>query len=161
MTLKHRVTTTAELRGIAAVAIDALRGLMERRTFTRGRSAVHAHEQFAEANSVVLRWIREDADWPNPSHWYDRRELYRAYKRWDGEYGGGRPLGSNKFYARLRQVEHMHEIRRQGLHGFVGLLLRRDIAYGHAVTAGPDLDDPVAESEIATEQQAFDLGKLD
>jgi len=139
-TLKDRLSTTGELRGIAAKAIEALRALMSRREFSHGAAAAAAHEQFAVINNKVLEWIAEACDYPNHIKWYDRRELYKAYKRWDAEYGGGRPLGSKRFYALLRQVEGMREVLHDGWHGFYGLMLRSDIAYGHAIRLEPEVE---------------------
>lgn len=130
-TLKDRLTSTQELRGVAAHGVAALRVLMGRRAFSHGAAALAAHEQFRVINNKVLEWIAETCDYPNPSKWYDRRELYKAYKRWDADYGGGRPLGSKRFYALLRQVEGMREVLHDGWHGFYGVRLKVDIAYGH------------------------------
>jgi len=158
-TLKDRLTTTAELRGVAAHAVAALRVLMSRREFSHGAAAAAAHEQFRVINNKVLEWIAETCDYPNPTKWYDRRDLYKAYKRWDAEYGGGRPLGSKRFYGLLRQVEGMRETRHDGQFGFRGLRLRLDIAYGVALDGrdtdgGQDYSAPV----LPPDDNQLDLG---
>lgn len=125
-TLKRRLSDPGELQGIAVLAVAALRALMVRRRFDRGESAMLVHEEFAQRSNKVLAWVTECA-YADPSSWYERSTLLRAFRMWDAhENPGGRAMGSQTFYERLRNVRGVRDAKRQGTRGFAGLRLTTD-----------------------------------
>lgn len=138
-TLKARLTTQANLRGVAARAVDALRGLMLRREFVRGEAALSAHQRFAERSNKVLQWLHdiEACVYPDPSAWYKSKDLYMAFRAWDQrEDPGSRGMGKHSFLAKLRQAPGMREVRSNGYPGFRGVRLSSDIAFGQVIEIG-------------------------
>lgn len=128
-TLKERLIRTDSLRGIAAHAIDALRTLMARGEFSRGDAAVRAHLEFRMKNNKVLAWVNDEAELM-PGRFYGRQDLLHAFRRWDVHNNpAARPMGSNTFYERLRQIEGIREAKIKGNRGFYGLFLHRDMEY--------------------------------
>lgn len=101
--LSDRLTTKAELAGIAAKAVPALRRLMARRRFEAPASAVEATEEFTRRVDQVRTWVAECCD-VSPDHpWVNRTELYAAYKQW-ADRDGHRPVKASEFYDRLDSI---------------------------------------------------------
>lgn len=132
--LKRRLVAPECLEGIAVKAVWALRLLMERGDFDRGVSAERAHTEFAQRNNKLLAWIDDDMYF-NPEKFHKRRDLLMWFRAWDAhENPAGRPMGSQTFYERLRQVSGLREAKRQGERGFIGLGAKREVEW-------VDLDD--------------------
>lgn len=124
--LAARLTTPDELAGIAVRAVAALRALMARGRFVRGESADAVHAAFAQRNNKLLGWI-DDLAYADPSSWYDRGVLLRSFRIWDAiENPGGRAMGAQTFYERLRNVPGVREAKIKGVRGFRGLRLNTD-----------------------------------
>lgn len=124
--LAARLSAPDELSGIAVRAVYALRGLMARREFVRGVSADAIHRAFAQRNNKLLGWIEDEA-YADPSSWYDRGTLLRAFRSWDSaENPSGRAIAAQTFYERLRNVPGIREAKIKGTRGFRGLRLNRD-----------------------------------
>lgn len=134
-TLKARLTTMANLRGVAAAGIRALRELMARGEFTRGEAAAAAHQQFAERSNKVLAWLNSEACvYPDSTRWYKAKDLYTAYRIWDrAEDPEAKILGKHGFLAKLRQAPGMREVKRDGYPGFTGVRLAMDVAFGQVI----------------------------
>jgi P4 family phage/plasmid primase-like protien len=110
-----------ELPGIAVLAVDGLRRLMDRGRFDRPASVADALDAFAADVDQVRAWINErcvrDGD-----AWTERGTLHTAYKSWAVENDRG-VLGAGTFYDRL-EVAGWRPSKRSGTRGFVGLRIR-------------------------------------
>lgn len=143
--LKARLTTPESLEGIASRAAGALRALMARGSFIHGAAAVRVHEEFAQKSNKVLLWLDETAT-RDPTSWYDRRELLKAFRMWDAfENPSSRAMGSQTFYERMRAIPWVREATRQGVRGFAGFRKLADIAWGTVIGEEPP------DTEIAPE----------
>lgn len=138
-TLRHELTRPECLAGIAFKAVAALRELMAAGDFDHGESAVAAHQRFARKSNKVLMWMHETGHM-DPTGWYPKSELWRAFHRWDLE-EGGHTIGRNGFYERLAQVPGMAERRRVGRDGFIGFRLNADTAFGGVLDFTDTSDD--------------------
>jgi putative DNA primase/helicase len=110
----------AELPGIAAKAVPALRALMARQAFDIKGDAARGKEEFAEAIDQVRQWLA-DATVAAPDYAESRTNLYAGYTSWAARNGLGK-LGSTEFYHRLEQVG-FRPAKRHGNRVFVGLML--------------------------------------
>lgn len=93
----------AELPGIAAKALPALRTLMARRNFESKGEVAQGHAEFAESIDQVRQWLTA-CTIPAPGHSEGARDCYLAYKEWSREEGHVRPLRSSEFYSRLENA---------------------------------------------------------
>lgn len=153
-TLKDRLAAPDSLRGIAVKAVSALVDLLQAGEFDHGASAMRAHQEFRERSNSVLRWLSEDF-YADPSAWYERKALLTAFRRWaDHDAPGGRAMGKQTFYERIRAVPAMREAKRNGIWGFVGYRLRAEIAYGEVIGEDTDSDEELPSN--APEQTAPD-----
>jgi P4 family phage/plasmid primase-like protien len=97
----------AELPGIAAKAIPALRVLMARGEFARPASVTAALDEFARRVDQVRSWLADCCE-PIPPQPHDpashpfvpRTTIYEAYRRWCNR-DGHRAMAASKFYDRL------------------------------------------------------------
>jgi putative DNA primase/helicase len=145
--LKARLIDAECLEGIAVKAVYALRELMARGSFRHGEAATRVHEEFAQKSNKVLLWLDETAT-RDPSGWYDRRDLLKAFRMWDAfENPSARSMGSQTFYERMRAIPWTREATRQGVRGFAGFRRLVDVAYGVVLGEEPPDDSP--EGEIA------------
>lgn len=159
-TLKERLIRTESLRGVAAHAVAALRTLMERGEFPHGDAAVAAHLEFRKKNNKILAWLDDEAELL-PGRFYGRQELLAAFRRWDTHSNpAARPMGSNTFYERLRQVDGVREAKIRGVRGFYGVWLHRDL---EIIDGTPDDDEELPLSaprpKLPPEQMGLDLGE--
>jgi P4 family phage/plasmid primase-like protien len=110
----------AELPGIAAKAVPALRRVLERRAFDIKGDAAHGKEEFAEAIDQVRQWL-SDATVEAPDHRENRTNLYRAYCQWANANGAGQ-LKSGEFYHRLESIG-FRAAKYQGQRCFTGIMV--------------------------------------
>lgn len=101
--LDHRLSTPAELEGIAAKAIAALPRLLDRGDFELGESANAAREEFARRVDQVRTWIDECCKVTDAAPWRNRTELYTHYKNW-AQRDGHKAVRASEFYDRLGHV---------------------------------------------------------
>lgn len=122
--LSRRVTSEAELAGIAVKAVDALRGLMSTRRFSTGESSEKAHAEFAEKANRVIRWINDpDSNVTREEPIFNKGTvLLRAFRAWEEEDSGNRhnPTSAQRFTELARQAGLTPVIKR-GHRGFYGL----------------------------------------
>ncbi|GHD04272.1 hypothetical protein GCM10010313_20360 [Streptomyces violarus] len=117
--LTERLTTKAELSGIAAKAMPPLRRLMGRGDFELSESAQTARDDFRRAVDQVRTWIDECAEL-NPAHGHTGRTgLYDAYKSWAFR-DGHKPVKAGEFYERL-EAAGATPAKIQGVRGFTGI----------------------------------------
>jgi putative DNA primase/helicase len=137
--LKRRLREPEELEGIAARAVLALVGLLERGNFDHGEAAQAAHAEFAARNNKIIAWIEERA-YHDPSAWYDRTDLLRAFRLYDAhENPGGRAMNAATFYERLAQVDGVRSSKVKGVRRIWGIRLLSDV---HMVDLTGDDDVP-------------------
>jgi P4 family phage/plasmid primase-like protien len=94
----------AELPGIAARAVLALRTLMKRGVFLMEGEAEVAQAEFAEAVDQVRQWLVERTI-PAPGHRETAKAMYDDYKAWAADNNNGR-LRAGEFYARMENAGH-------------------------------------------------------
>jgi putative DNA primase/helicase len=89
--LDRRLQATAELQGVAAKAMPALRQLMARGDFDLPESGERARDEFVRRVDQVRTWVDECAEL-HPDHPFVARTiLYTAYKAWT-ERDGHKPV---------------------------------------------------------------------
>lgn len=116
--LTARLTTKAELAGVAAKAVPALRRLMARGRFEDTESSRTAVRKFARHVDQVRAWL-DDCTQPDSDHWEPRVDLYRFYKNWINR-EGGRAVKAGDFYDRLEGVGAT-PLKHVGTRGFTGI----------------------------------------
>jgi P4 family phage/plasmid primase-like protien len=126
-TLEERLTTPAELAGIAARAVARLPHLLDRGDFDQtSASAVAARAEFIRRVDHVQTWL-DDCTRVDPQAWVARTELYQSYQNWCFREGHRYPVKATEFYDRLRAPETakrgVQEVTRRGARGFKGLAL--------------------------------------
>lgn len=94
----------AEVPGIAAKAIEALRALMYRKRFDPQGEALKGKEEFAEAIDQVRQWISSGDAIKDEKAVTPVTDLYATYKIWAERSGQGR----------LKQVEFSHRLEAIG-----------------------------------------------
>lgn len=158
--LKERLITTASLQGIAAHGIHALRTLIERGEFAHGDAARRAHLEFRMKNNKLLAWLNDSGELLD-GRFYTRHELLTAFRRWDSlNNPAARPMGSNTFYERLRQLDGVRDAKIKGVRGFYGVWLNADMAFNGVIDGEPDDVPPTAPPpKVPPEQTALDLGE--
>lgn len=118
--LSDRLTTKAELSGIAAKAMPALRRLMERGDFELPKSAVDALDDFRRKVDQVRTWIDECAELaPEHGAHINRTHLYACYKAWATR-DGHKAVKASEFYERLESAGAKHA-KIHGVRGFSGI----------------------------------------
>ncbi|MGP3977871.1 DNA primase family protein [Streptomyces sp. 8N114] len=118
-TLTQRLTTKAELSGIAVKAVPALRRLMARGDFELSESARTAQEEFRRKVDQVRTWIDECAE-IHPDHPHMARTvLYDCYARW-AKRDGHKPVKAQEFYERLATAG-AQPLKRDGTRGFTAI----------------------------------------
>ncbi|MDT3438358.1 phage/plasmid primase, P4 family [Pseudofrankia sp. BMG5.37] len=127
--LEPRMQSSAELAGIAAAAVPALRSLMERRTFAVTESGQAAKDEFERKSNPVKAWLDERTN-RDEGAWTARATAYENYREWTDE-NGLKPLSRPKFLARIRQANYA-ETKRQGTYGLLALELIGGRGYGVA-----------------------------
>ncbi|WP_406399181.1 phage/plasmid primase, P4 family [Streptomyces sp. NBC_00879] len=119
--LTGRLTTSAELSGIAAKAMPALRTLMERGNFELPESAKEALADFTRKVDQVRTWIDDCAELGPAFPHLNRTWLYECYKRWVHRDGGGvHPLKAHEFFDRLKAAGAI-PAKVMGVRGFYGI----------------------------------------
>ncbi|MFE6623256.1 phage/plasmid primase, P4 family [Streptomyces sp. NPDC057740] len=118
--LTDRLITKAELSGIAAKAMPALCGLMDRGDFELPESAQAARDDFRRAVDQVRTWIDECAELSleHGTH-LNRTHLYGCYKAWAIR-DGHKPVKATEFYERLESAGAVRA-KRHGVRGFTGI----------------------------------------
>jgi P4 family phage/plasmid primase-like protien len=120
-TLDARLQATAELQGIAAKAMPALRRLMARGEFDLPQSGRDALDEFTRRVDQVRTWADECADIDIAHPFVPRTMLYRAYKAWTDR-DGHKPVKAGEFYDRLAAIPGCRHTRHgNGERGFVGV----------------------------------------
>ena len=115
----------AELPGIAAKAIPALRQLMDRGDFDRPESGQAAYDEFVRRVDQVRAWINDSCELePGPHEanahpFVNRIELYQKYKQWCSR-DGHKPLQAAKFYDRVAAAGAT-PIKIMGTRGYRGI----------------------------------------
>lgn len=146
--LKARLLRPESMEGIARKSVMALRDLMARGEFVHGESALRVHEDFAQKSNKVLLWLDETAV-RLPGQHYDRRELLKAFRMWDGfENPSARAMGSQTFYDRMRAIPWVREVTVRGVRGFGGFRLKADLSYGAVVGEEPAESAPAPGVQI-------------
>jgi P4 family phage/plasmid primase-like protien len=110
----------AELPGIAAKAVRALRPLQERGHFAPEGEAIRGKERFADAIDQVRQWV-EECTIAAPDHRETRNNLYISYTNWSHRTGGGK-LKASEFYERLVNLGYEHKVVR-GQRFITGLVM--------------------------------------
>jgi len=121
--LEARLTTADELRGVAAKAIPALRGLMERQRFAETESAVEAKQEFRRASDPVTSWIEERCHVDPALGSIKRTTMYENYKGWASA-NGHQALSARKFNGRVLGFGGgISQVRVNGYESFKGVEL--------------------------------------
>ena len=116
---------SAELPGIAARAVTALREMMAR---NHGRGGFHTSqeiasgaERFAEAIDQVRQWLNQ-AVVLSPAGLEAQADVYTTYKSW-AEMNGYGKLRSAEFFSRLSAVDGVRLVKIQGKRMVKGLAI--------------------------------------
>lgn len=99
----------AEMPGIAARGVRALRTLIERGHFAPDGEATKAKDEFALHIDQVRQWLADDVVTSAPEVETPLAALYEAYQFWSGRKGHRRPLGETEFSARLEGIGYPAE----------------------------------------------------
>jgi P4 family phage/plasmid primase-like protien len=120
--LDARLQTKAELQGIAAKALPALRRLLARGEFAMTESGQDALNEFTRRVDQVRTWADECAAVDIAHPFAPRTTLYRAYKAWT-ERDGHKPVKAGEFYDRLAAIPGCRPHRQpgDGTRGFLGI----------------------------------------
>jgi putative DNA primase/helicase len=124
----------AEIQGIAAQALPALRRLMLRGHFELPTSAREAKEDFERRIDQVRSWVAECCV-ADPYSRENRTACYRSYKLWAQE-NGHRALRSSEFYDRM-QGAGFRLIMIKGQRYIEGLTVQVGRAYGNPADFDP------------------------
>lgn len=114
----------AELAGVAARAVPALRRLLDRGDFHLSPSAVRARDKFNAAVDQVRTWIDVSCELDPKHKPIKRTEVYTAYRVWAEQNGYAR-LKSTEFYNRLQGVDGVYLSRTEKGRWVHGLALPR------------------------------------
>jgi putative DNA primase/helicase len=121
--LDQRLQTKAELTGIAAKAMPALRRLLGRGEFDIPASGEQALDEFTRRVDQVRTWVDECCELHPDAAFVTRTTLYNTYKGW-AERDGYRAVKAGEFYDRLQSVPGCAHTRiHGGTRGFTGLLV--------------------------------------
>jgi putative DNA primase/helicase len=112
----------AELPGIAAHGVRALRVLMDRGRFEFGETALKAQDEFARAIDVVREWVDDACD-RDPDAWSTRAALYQSFKSWCAA-NGSKAMKAATFYERLDQAGFRAASKKGQSRGYYGLFVR-------------------------------------
>ncbi len=109
----------AEIDGIAAAAVPALRRLMERGEFVVTPAGKEATEDFRRHVDQVSTWVDWCCElWP-PHEFVRRSSLYTAYRRWARRDGYG-AVRAGEFYDRLTALG-AEPVTIKGVRGYRGI----------------------------------------
>lgn len=117
--LLRRLTTAAELSGLLAKAVPALRRLMARGRFDLPASVEAAGERYRDKLDTVRGFVAESCT-VHPDAWVPRPALYRQYRTWAAD-SGRLPVSAEKFNEHLRQGYLVAEVTRRGTRGWAGI----------------------------------------
>lgn len=117
--LPARLTTAAELSGLLAKAVPALRDLMRRGRFVLPGSVEAAGERYRSKLDTVRGFVAEMCSL-HPAAWVPRPMLYRVYRTWATD-SGRMPVSVEKFNEHLRQGFSVEESTRRGVRGWAGV----------------------------------------
>ena len=131
----------AELPGVAAKALPALRRLMQRAEFDLSPTMQAEKDDFALKLDKVRQWIEAMCEVDGRT-WEPRDTLYASYRAWSsGE--SVQPLNKINFYERLGMIPGVSDTRRATGRGFTGLKVVEGRALAHYAgmhMSGIDLD---------------------
>lgn len=117
--LDARLTTPAELAGIARKGMAALWDVLMRGNFIETASSREAMEEFRRKVNQVESWLHECCErGPEFGH-VSRVDLYRAYEQWARDEGIGK-LKAREFYDRLANTG-VEAATVKGARGFKGV----------------------------------------
>lgn len=117
--LDARLSTPAELAGIARKGVKALWDLMARGNFIETESSQKAFDDFRRKVNQVESWLHECCE-RSPEHGHIKRtELFAAYQRWAEQDGFGK-LKAREFYDRL-VAAGITAAKVHGSRGFTGI----------------------------------------
>lgn len=112
-------TTPEELTGILRHAVAGLRVLMERGRFIEPKSVVEAKDKFRTHGDWVRGWLKECAVLA-PKADTKRTILYSSFCEFtEGDHQ--KPMRAAEFYARLDQLEGVHQVTVKGDRFFRGI----------------------------------------
>ncbi len=116
--------TAAELEGIAAHGVKALRTLMARTppAFAMTQAGESARAEFAARQDPLHGWMTERCWWGTEGWWTGQRDAYASYKLWCDTSGVRYPLAKTKFYDLMRKK--FATVMRDGYPGFARLALQ-------------------------------------
>jgi putative DNA primase/helicase len=119
--LDSRLQTKAELAGIAAKALPALRRLLDRGEFNLPESGRQARDEFTRRVDQVHTWVDECCELEPDYPFQPRTWIYETYKEWALR-DGHKAVKASEFYDRLDAVPGCAATRRHGgTRGYVGL----------------------------------------
>jgi P4 family phage/plasmid primase-like protien len=105
--LEARLTTPEELRGIAAMAMRRLPGLLDRGQFTLSETMIEAQDDFERRVDQVRMWADEHAEFGpavgEPFPFIPGTQLYAAYTGW-AQSSGHKPVRAGEFYDRIEAL---------------------------------------------------------
>ena len=94
-----------ELEGVLVAAVGGLRQAMTNGGYDTPRSALEATDAYREAADPLRRFVNDCLDITGSyGDTETRSQVYCRYKYWNEE-NGHRPLGANRFWARLRAID--------------------------------------------------------
>ena len=113
----------AEMPGIIAASVRALRETMGRDGFSITGEVARMKDEFAIAIDQVRQWIASGNPLQAPESWCPVHDLYQAYTVWAGGAGVAK-LGEREFSHRLEAIGYPKDIHQgvvshQGLHATV------------------------------------------
>jgi P4 family phage/plasmid primase-like protien len=121
--MEAALMTEAELEGIAAHGVTALRELMARTPlgFARTAAGDAAKAGFIAHQDPLAGWLTEECQ-PAEGAWTDQRNAYESYRAWCERSGTKNPVRKLRFYELMRErfAVAMHD----GWPGFSRLALR-------------------------------------
>jgi putative DNA primase/helicase len=119
--LDARLTTKAELQGIAAKAMPALRSLLERGDFQLPASGLKARDEFGRRVDQVRMWVDECCYLGDAQLFAPRTELCRYYRDWTIR-DGHKAVKASEFYDRLDTLPGVKATRHHGgIRGYQGI----------------------------------------
>ncbi|MCX6401492.1 MAG: phage/plasmid primase, P4 family [Propionibacteriales bacterium] len=119
--LKSRLSTTAELEGVAAWGINGLQRLMARGHFDLPPSMLAAKSEFELAVDPVRGFMTECA---TPGGSEALSDIYPVYLAWCHEQSR-RPLGKQKFNERIASLPGITKLKTSGIDTFKGMTLSK------------------------------------
>lgn len=128
----------AEIPGVAARAVEALRTLIARRHFKSEGDVAEGEAEFATKIDQVRQWVDEECV-PLEGNREPQTLCYSTYKFWADRNGNGR-LRAGEFYSRLEGAG-FERVKSSGTWFVVGLQIRPGTALKLAAAPVEDLSD--------------------